>query len=458
MKNVALAVVLFIVAAISYGLGRRHSSREGVLTQRPPANIENTETTSVPKSRAIHKADRAHAEFRALDRTAPFAQNLTSAERGYEAARINLEDALKQIESLPVPERMGFVTGIFSFVARNHTPADALKTYQRVAEPFRPNALRALVGEWIYTRSQLPEDQRHIRREGALTISGSRVGLEIELTSTLASAQPDPELVSAWLDAFANHSSRSEMFSTLYRSLGDKNPDTLLARSEGWTPWEKERAAQTVLANWSYQAPKEAWQWYQANRGRFDQDLSASILNPWASSDPEAVKGLLNSIGDPAQRKVAIEAIGKVLAQKNTDDAVAWANGFENAADRQEAQRAIYEGAPRGIGAVLKVENGFPTVHGIVPDSPLDGSGVQPGDQLLELRESNGATHTLYAKDLATTVNLIRGEPGSQVTLRILRQNQATGQLEEHLVPVTRGQLYFNEKTRPDRFTPIRER
>jgi C-terminal processing protease CtpA/Prc len=161
-------------------------------------------------------------------------------------------------------------------------------------------------------------------------------------------------------------------------------------------------------------------------------------------------------MGDSAQRKIAIDAIGKVLAEKNTDAAVAWANGFENAADRQEAQRAIYEGAPRGIGAVLKVENGFPTIRGIVPDSPLDGSGVQPGDQLLELRESNGINHTLYGIDLATTVNLIRGEPGSQVTLRILRQDQTSGQLEEHLVPVTRGQLYLNEKTLPNHFTPIR--
>jgi hypothetical protein len=453
MKNVALAMVLVVVAAISYGLGRRHGSKEEASAQRSLTSTEKTEATSFPKLRAVTKV---HSELGALDRTAPFAQNLTSAERGYEAARINLDEALKQIESLPVPERMGFTTGIFSFVARNYTPADALKIYQRVGEPFRPNALRALVGEWIYTRSPLPEDQRHIRREGILSLSGSRVGLEIELTSMLASARPDAELASAWLDAFSNHSSRSEMFSSLSRHLGDQNPDSLLARTEGWTAWEKERAVRHVLADWSYQSPKDAWQWYQANRGRFDEDLSSSIFAPWASSDPEAVKGLLTSISDPAQRKVAIDAIGKVLAEKNTDDAVAWANAFENAADRQEAQRAIYEGAPRGIGAVLKIENGFPTIRGIVPDSPLDGTGVLPGDQLLELREANGANHALYGKDLATTISLIRGEAGSQVTLRILRQNQTSGQLEEHLVPVTRGQLYLNEKIL-DRFTPIRD-
>jgi hypothetical protein len=400
----------------------------------------------------IRKANALPENFQsALHRAAPFVQNLTSAERGYEAASINLDEALKQIPALPVSERMGFTTGIFSFVARNHTPADALKVYQRVPEAFRPNALRALVGEWVYTRSSLPEDQRYIKREGTFTMSGSRLGLELELTSMLASSRPDAELVTAWIDAFSNYSSRSEMLLGLSSALADKNPEAVLARTEGWTPWEQERVAQRVLANWADEAPKEAWQWYQANRGRFDQDLSSSILTSWTSSDPGTVKDLLNSIQEPGQRKTAIEAIGKVLARKNTDDAVNWANAFDDPADRQEAQRAIYEGAPRGIGAMLRVEQGFPTVQGIVPDSPLDGSGVQAGDQILELWESNGAKHTLYANDLATTVNLIRGEPGSQLTLRLLRRNQASGQFEEHLVPVTRGQLYLNEKTIPGR-------
>src|SRR5262249_47292131 len=129
-------------------------------------------------------------------------------------------------------------------------------------------------------------------------------------------------------------------------------------------------------------------------------------------------------------------------------------NGLADAGEREVANRAVYDGTPRGIGAVLGVEQGFPIIRGIVPGSPLDGSGVQPGDKILELWEANGSKQTLYARDLNTTVNLIRGEPGSELTLRLLRENKNTGQLEEHLVPVTRGQLYFNEKTSPDRRFP----
>jgi len=75
---------------------------------------------------------------------------------------------------------------------------------------------------------------------------------------------------------------------------------------------------------------------------------------------------------------------------------------------------------------------------------------VLAGDRLLEVMEANGARHTLYGKDLGAAVNLIRGEPGSQLTLRVLRENKSSGQLEEYLLPITRQQLYLNEKALPE--------
>jgi hypothetical protein len=448
MKNVALLVMVLVVAAISYGLGRKHgaSPRASTIT-----DAQTTETASLPRTGTLSRANPRSEDSKASDTDLPFAQNMSSFARGYEAAKADVDEALSRIETLPVPERMGFITGIFSFVARNHSPADALRIYQRVPKASRPNALRALVGEWIYTRSPLEEDLRYIKREGTLTISGFRMPLEVELTSMLASAKPDAELVSAWLDAFSNHSSRSEMLLSLAGSLGPSEHETVLNHMEGWTPWEKERVTRSVLGNWSDESPREAWEWYQANRNRFDQDFSSSILERWAGSDPEGVQGLLNSTEQPAQRKVAIEALGKALARKNTDEAVNWANGLVDAGEREVANRAVYDGAPRGIGAVLGLEQGFPTIREIVPGSPLDGSGVQPGDKILELWEANGPKQNVYTRDLNTTVNLIRGEPGSELTLRLLRQNKNTGQFEEHVVPVTRGQLYLNEKPRPDR-------
>jgi hypothetical protein len=453
MKNVALLVILLLVAAISYGLGRRHGASDGRPnpTTSTITDPNSAETSTRPKTSTRTRGNSAGEHSNASDTGLPFAQNISSFARGYEAASANVDEALRRIETLPVPERMGFITGIFSFVARNHSPADALRIYQRVPAASRPNALRALVGEWIYTRSPLDEDMRHIKREGTLTISGFRVGLEVELTSMLASAKPDAELASAWLDTFSNHRSRSEMLLSLAASLGPKEHETVLNHMEEWTPWEKERVTRSVLGNWAEKSPNEAWDWFQANRNRFDRDFSSTILEHWAGSDLEGLQRLLGSMDQPSQRKEAIEALGRALAVQNTDDAINWANSFADPGEREFANQAVYEGAPRGIGAVLGIEQGFPLIRDIVPGSPLDGSGAQPGDQIVELWEANGPKQTLYARDLNTIVNLIRGEPGSELTLRLLRDNKTTGQWEEHVVPVTRGQLYLNQKALPDR-------
>jgi hypothetical protein len=450
MKNVVLLVALLVVGVAGYSLGRRHGARESLPTT--PAVVETESAAPAFRSKTGRRGSTnlVSEQLSPSDPNLPFAQNTSSFARGFEAAKASVDEALNRIESLPVPERMGFITGIFSFVARNHSPADALKIYQRVPEASRPNALRALVGEWIYTRSSLDEDMRHIKREGTFTISGSRGALEVELTSMLASAKPDAELASAWLAAFANHSGRSDMLLSLASSLGLGKPEMVLNHMDGWTRWEKERVTQNVLANWSEKAPRESWEWYQANRNPSEQDLSSTIFTSWALSDPEGLKGLLSSMEQPAQRKAALEALGKALATRNTGEAVNWANSFADAGEREIANRAVYDGAPRGIGAVLAFEKGFPTIRGIVPESPLEGSGVQVGDQLVELWEANGSRQPLYGSDLKTTVNAIRGEAGSEMTLRILRPNKDTGQLEEHLVPVTRRQLYFNEKPLTD--------
>jgi hypothetical protein len=453
MRNATFAAILLIVAGLSYGLGRWHGTPGGALGTAEQTNslvprAPNSEPSNQGKSEEVD----GMASVRTLDRidpAAPFAQNMAAAQRGYEAAQIDLESALKQIELVPVAERMGFITGVFSFVAKNRTPAEGLNVYQQVPEAHRPNALRAMVAEWIYSRSPLDENTRYLKREGTLTLSGSRAGLEIELSSMLASSQPDAELTAAWLDAFSNHSGRSEIFSSLSGRVAFLDPDSMLTRTEGWTAWEKERATKSFLSNWSYGAPEEAWNWHQSHQDRLGQDFTSNILAPWAAKDPQGVKRLLDSLEDPGQRLTAISAIGKVLAEKHTDEAVAWADNMADANERETAQRAVYEGAPRGIGAVLDFESGFAKLRGIVPGSPLEGTGAIAGDRIVEVQESDGTSHPLYGRDLQTTVNRIRGEPGTQMTLRVLRQNGATGELEEHLIPVTRGQLYLNEKLIP---------
>jgi hypothetical protein len=426
MRNLIFAVALLLVAAGSYALGRRHKA------------------TTTP----VNSPSSATAGFAPADLDLPFAQNMTNAERGFKAASANLEDAIKEAESLPVPERLGFITGLFSFVARNKSPEEALKVFTGVPDAMRTYALRALVAEWINSRCPLDDDMRYLKREGTFTVSGSRLGVVVELSSMLASAKPDAELIRAWLDAFSHHRSRAEIFSAFTYLFPRDNPDALFAQLKGWTLWERDHFAKRFLWSWSQNEPEAAWDWYQKRREDFKENLSESILSPWLASDTEGAKDFVSSLKEPAHRKDAIEIVAKVLASNNTKEAAGWADGFSAPADREAARRAVFEGAPRGIGAVLKFDDGFAIVQAIVPGSSLEVSGVKLGDRIVELEEANGSKYALYGKDFSNVIDRIRGPAGSQVRLRILRQNDKL--TEEHVIKVSRGQLFLHEKSRPN--------
>jgi hypothetical protein len=438
MKNLFLVFLMVVVAGVSYQVGRISGASKAAVA---PALVVSAETKTAGPAAPIH----LQAETPAI----PFVQRATHAQRGYEAAQVDIEAALKMAETLPGLERAAFVTGIFSFVAKNFSPAEGLKIYARAPDSLKAPALKALAAEWINSRSPLDEEAKQLKRESALATSGGKMGLEVELSHLLASAKPDAGLTGAWLEAFSKHSGRSEILSIMSGAAPAGEIDSVLSKTDGWTDWEKERVTRNLLGRWAAEKPQEAWGWYQQQKGRFGQDYSWNIFEPWTRSDLDGVKNLLTTVQDPDQRQALIRAVGIAATRKNTEAAVAWADSLPNAEERAAAHRIIYDETPRGVGAVLRAENGFPTLSAILPGSPLDGSGVKPGDQLLEVRTPDGSRRTLYGTDLSVAVNLIHGEPGTEVTLRLLRQNASSGGFEEHLIAVKRGQLMLNEKFLP---------
>src|SRR5262245_31681917 len=107
MKNLTFLAVLLVLAGLAYEFGRRYRGRgDGRGTDDRAHPI--VETTPSLRAAAESESDQVELARRSggINPAAPFAQNTISAQRGYEAARSDLEAALKQIESLPVPERM----------------------------------------------------------------------------------------------------------------------------------------------------------------------------------------------------------------------------------------------------------------------------------------------------------------------------------------------------------------
>src|SRR5687768_11101308 len=100
MRNVTFVAILLVVAGLSYGLGRRNRVPRG--TQRTAEQTNSSisaahdSRASIPMRSDDDRVEMARA-FERIDPAAPFAQNMTAAQRGYEAARIDLEAALKQI-------------------------------------------------------------------------------------------------------------------------------------------------------------------------------------------------------------------------------------------------------------------------------------------------------------------------------------------------------------------------
>ncbi|MCY4447138.1 MAG: PDZ domain-containing protein, partial [Rhodobacteraceae bacterium] len=81
-----------------------------------------------------------------------------------------------------------------------------------------------------------------------------------------------------------------------------------------------------------------------------------------------------------------------------------------------------------GLGMTVTTEDGFIKIISPIDDTPAYRAGLQAGDFIIEI---NG--ETVLDKSLQDGVELLRGPPGSEVTLTIKRE-----ELEPFMVTLTR--------------------
>lgn len=94
-----------------------------------------------------------------------------------------------------------------------------------------------------------------------------------------------------------------------------------------------------------------------------------------------------------------------------------------------------------GIGAVVEARGPRTIIAEIVPGGPLAQVGnVLPDDEILAVGEPGSDFENVYGLSLEETVALLRGERGSQVKLRLRRQEEL---LE---VAIARQEVYFETK------------
>lgn len=374
-------------------------------------------------------------------------ESINMREIGYEEAKSDLDAALQRAQSMNPREQAFFVSGLFKYVAENSSPRDALTIASAQEGTTRGFALKALVAEWAIDKT-LPEDQQESRQRRMLGMSQGRYGLEAELASVLARSSTDSTVNSAWMEAFSSHPSRTEIVARLSPSMPDFDPATTFEMAEDWTDWERSRFAASLINNWSSEDPKGVWSWYSENPSSLPVNATDQILKNWAQKDPDDLIQSLDTITSPEDRQLAIEAISATLAAQGTDKALDWVESLTNGEERDTGFQAVYKNTPKGIGAVLKTENGFPKIADIMPTGALASTDLRAGDLIVQSRDSGEDPQDLYGKNLQDIVGLLRGSPGSEVEIRVLRENEATGELEEHSATVVRDLLILESSNR----------
>lgn len=440
--------LLASIGALLFGLGYRQGS------QSAPDSVpsEATEPISFRETKKETQPSPQAAELAALptpstnDSPLP-PEPINWKDRGHESARLNLEDALAQVESLKGREQAAFITGLFTFIAENSTPRDALTIASSLNGSGRQFALKTLVAEWTVD-SELDDSQKENRKRRIQSVSEGRFGLEAELAGIIAQTKPDPMVANAWIDAFAHHPGRSEIVARLAPTQADFNPVETLAIAENWTEWEKARFATSLMDSWTRQDPKDAWNWYSGNEESFPTDASGDILNAWARQNANELIQSLDTFPDSANRLKAIEAVSASLAMQGTDKALDWVEGLPPGPERETGFQAVYENTPKGIGALLKMEGGFPKIQEVMPSGALASTDLRAGDLIVESRDAGGEAQNLYGTDLRNVVSTLRGAPGSQVEIRVLREDPSTGELEEHTATVVRDLLILDDSAR----------
>ncbi len=436
---------LALVVALTYGLGYRQGS-QSAKSESPEAlaraAAESEPTTELPSNAVPPTTTPRSVE--SVRTEAPIADQPDWQTLGYEAALDDLDEALRRANSLDQRDQEIFVSGLFAYIAEHSSPRDALTIANEQEANLRGLALKTLAAEWSLDSNSLADEELENRRRRIMNVSGARLGLEVELASIIAQTDPDPSIADAWIDAFADRPGRSQIAAVLIANQDGIDPDSAFAIAENWTDWEKNRFSENLLTNWARKSPSEAWNWYSENSSTLSTDQTGTLLDSWAMKNPDDLIQALDTIEDSGDRGRAIEAISAALAHRGTEKAINWASSLATETEIDLASQAIYKATPKGIGALLRMENGFPKIGEILPGGALESTDIQAGDLIVESREPGGSPNNLYGIDLRNTVDLLRGNPGSEVEIRVLRENQQTGQIEEHTVTVVRDLLILD--------------
>ncbi|MFL6648607.1 MAG: S41 family peptidase, partial [Sulfurifustaceae bacterium] len=112
-------------------------------------------------------------------------------------------------------------------------------------------------------------------------------------------------------------------------------------------------------------------------------------------------------------KKLLEEAIQGMLAGLDPHSSYLDAEGFREV-------RVETEGQFGGLGIEVTMENGFVKVVSPIEDTPAASAGLKPGDLIIRLDDK-----AVKGMQLTEAVKLMRGKPGSDIVLTVVREGSS---------------------------------
>ena len=118
-------------------------------------------------------------------------------------------------------------------------------------------------------------------------------------------------------------------------------------------------------------------------------------------------------VEDVEDKKLLEDAITGMLAGLDPHSSYLDPQGFKEV-------RIGTEGQFGGLGIEVTMENGFVKVVSPIEDTPAARAGIKPGDLIVRLDDK-----AVKGLTLSDAVKLMRGKPGSVITLTVIREGEA---------------------------------
>lgn len=160
------------------------------------------------------------------------------------------------------------------------------------------------------------------------------------------------------------------------------------------------------------------------------------------SADPAAAFALVAQLPE-AERTKFFDSVFAGWAENDTGAALDWAKQLADPAERDAAIQSIRSVAPVGIGAALRMDDGYAVINQLLPGTPAELSGqLHAGDRILALAQGDNSFVDAHGMALKDLVDMVRGAPGTVLQLQVLSADSPPGS-QPQVVSITRDQIKF---------------